>query len=81
MRDWKDMSLEEKKAVKGGTGSYFANKEKMEACIRKTTALLEGNPRAIALAWKIAWGCYLVNTPEEIAAYCIEQAKADENRK
>ncbi len=75
MKDWRKMPREERKAVKAELGGYFANKEKMEACLRTTTALLEGNPRATMLAWKIAWGCYLVNTPKEIAAYCIEQAE------
>ena len=67
------MPLSEREDAKAKR-SFHANKELMDACLRRTLALLEDNPWATARAWKLAWGCYLVNTPEEIAAYCIEQA-------
>lgn len=75
MRDWREMTPEERKASRAGRDFYDC-KELMDARLRDTMALLTGKPFAIARAWKIAWGCYLVNTPEEIAAYCIEQAEA-----
>ena len=73
MKDWRTMPLEERKKALS-EGSQFSRKEKADACLRRTLAILEDKPFAVARAWKIAWGCYLVNTPEEIAAYCIEQA-------
>lgn len=69
MRDWRKMTPEERKEARGGR-SYHICKEKMDACLWDTLALLTGDSFAIARAWKIAWGCYLVNTPEEIAAHC-----------
>lgn len=73
MKDWRAMSLEERKEALAD-GSQSSRKERMDACLRRTLAILEDKPFAVARAWKIAWGCYLVNTPGEIAAYCIEQA-------
>ena len=75
MRDWREMTPEERKASRAGR-DFHACKELMDARLRDTLALLAGNAFAIARAWKIAWGCYLVNTQEEIAAYCIEQVEA-----
>lgn len=75
MRDWRKMTPEERKASRAGR-DFYTCKELMDAHLRDTLTLLAGNAFAAARAWKIAWGCYLVNTPEEIAAYCIEQAEA-----
>lgn len=75
MRDWRKMTAEERKEARAGRDFHIC-KELMDAKMRDTMAILVGKPFAIARAWKIAWGCYLVNTPEEIAAYCIEQAEA-----
>ena len=69
MRDWRKMTKEEKTAARAGRG-YYDCKELMDICLRDTLALLTDDPFATARAWKIAWGCYLVNTPGEIAAYC-----------
>jgi len=69
MKEWRTMTLEEREAARAGR-TFFASKKMMDDCLRRTLALLEGNPPAIARAWKIAWGNYLVNTPEEIAVYC-----------
>lgn len=77
MRDWREMTPEERKEARAGRNFYDC-KEIMDARMRDTMALLDGKPFAIARAWRIAWGCYLVNTPEEIATYCIEQAEAAE---
>lgn len=77
MRDWRKMTPEERKEARFGR-DFYTCKELMDARLRDTLALLNGNAFATARAWKIAWGCYLVNTPEEIAAYCIEQAEAAE---
>lgn len=73
MKDWRAMSTSERETARAGRG-FFANKEKMDACLRRTLAILEDKPLATEMAWGLAWGCYLINTPEEIAAYCIEQA-------
>lgn len=73
MRDWRKLTASEKEAAKAGRG-FHANKELMDSTLHRTLALLEGDAEATARAWKIAWGCYLVNTAEEIAAYCREVA-------
>ena len=75
MRDWRKMTPEERKEARAGR-DFHTCKELMDARLRDTLASLDGNAFAVARAWKIAWGCYLVNTPEEIAAYCVEQAEA-----
>ena len=80
MKDWRKMTPEERKEARAGRDFYDC-KKLIDSRMRDTMALLANNPFAAARAWKIAWGCYLVNTPEEIAAYCIERAKVDENRK
>jgi hypothetical protein len=77
MRDWRKMTPEERKEARAGR-DFHTCKELMDARLRDTLALLADNAFAAARAWKIAWGCYLVNTPEEIAAYCVEQAEAAE---
>ena len=69
MRDWREMTPEERKASRAGR-DFYTCKELMDARLRDTLALLADNA--------FAWGCYLVNTPEEIAAYCIEKAEAAE---
>ena len=63
MKDWRRMTPEEREAARVGR-EYHTCKELMVA------SLLTGDQFAAARAWKIAYGCYLVNTPEEIAAYC-----------
>jgi len=73
MKDWREMTPEERKEARAGRNLHTC-KEMMDACLRATLALLTGDPFATARAWKIAWGCYLVNTPEEIATYCKAQA-------
>ena len=73
MRDWRKMTPEERKEARAGR-DFHTCKELMDARLRDTLALLDGNAFAVARAWKIAWGCYLVNTPEEIAAYCKAMA-------
>lgn len=74
MKDWRAMPLEDRQKAMAEGGGQFSRKEKMDACLRQTMNLLDGNSKALALAWKLAWGCYLVNTPEEIVAYCTELA-------
>lgn len=80
MKDWRGMTAEERKEARAGR-AFHTCKELMDSRMRDTMALLANNPFAVARAYKIAWGCYLVNTPEEIAAYCIEQAKAGKRMK
>lgn len=71
MRDWRKMTASEKAEARAGRGAH-ANKELMDNTLRRTLAMLEGDAEATARAWKIAWGCYLVNTAEEIASFCRE---------
>lgn len=73
MRDWRSMTTSEKEEARAGRGAH-ANKVLMDNTLRRTLALLEGDAKATARAWKIAWGCHLVNTAEDIAAYCREVA-------
>lgn len=70
MIDWRTLSQEEREKARDQVPGRAARKEKMDACIKETLRLLEGNLPATAKAWKLAWGTYLVNTPEEIAAHC-----------
>lgn len=73
MRDWRKMTKEEKVEARAGR-DFHTCKALMDARLRDTMALLTGDPFSTARAWKIAWGCYLVNTPEEIAAHCKAEA-------
>lgn len=73
MREWKTLTPTEKETARAGRG-HFACKEKMDTCLRDTLALLTGNAAATEMAWSITWGDYLVNSPEEIADYCKNEA-------
>ncbi len=53
-------------------GHYVADK------LKETLEFLSGNMRAYNHAWTIAQGNYYINTPAEIAEYCIQWAKSDE---
>lgn len=76
MKQWSMMSLEERKAARAQRGRY-STQEKMDTCLRETLGLLSGDAAATEQAWKIAWGNYLVNTPDEIADYCKAEAKRE----
>lgn len=71
MKDWKTMSQAEKDAVKFGS---FQTRQQADSCLHDVLALLWGNEAATKVAWSLAYGCYAVNTPEEIVAYCREVA-------
>lgn len=75
MREWRNLTLEQREAERDKVPGHFNRREKMNACLTATLELLKGNQFAQAKAWKLAWGNFLINTPEEIAAYCIEAAK------
>lgn len=76
MRSWLTLTKDEKVAARGGR-RQFENKERMNRCLQDVLALLTGDAKATAKAWKITWGNYLINTPAEIVAYCKAAAVQD----
>lgn len=70
MRDWRSLTPEERRAERDKVPGEFARKQHMDANLAATLDLLKDDQFAQAKAWKVAWGCYLINTPEEIAAHC-----------
>lgn len=73
MTNWPNLTADERAAARAGRDSYTL-KEKMNNCLYDALALLKGNDAAREIAWKLPWGNYLVNTAEEIAAYCKAEA-------
>ncbi len=73
MTNWPNLTADERAAARAGRDSYTL-KEKMNNCLYDALALLKGNDAAREIAWKLPWGNYLVNTAEEIAAYCKTKA-------
>ena len=74
MKEWLNLTKDERAEARAGRGRY-ENKQRMDDCLAAVLAILKGNAGATAKAWKVAWGNYLINTPEEIATYCREAAK------
>ena len=74
MRDWRTLTQEERKAERDKVPGEYARKQRMNANLAATLDLLKDDQFAQAKAWKVAWGCYLINTPEEIAAHCLAEA-------
>lgn len=70
MRNWKSLTREERKTERDKVPGEYARKQFMDANLAATLDLLKDNQFAQAKAWKVAYGCYLINTPEEIAAHC-----------
>lgn len=70
MRNWKSLTREERKAERDKVPGEYARKQFMDANLAATLDLLKDNQFAQAKAWKVAYGCYLINTPEEITAHC-----------
>lgn len=70
MREWSELPLEERKAERDKVPGTINRREKMDACLAATLELLKDDQFAQAKVWKIAWGNFLINTPEEIAAHC-----------
>lgn len=70
MRNWKSLTREERKAERDKVPGEYARKQFMDTNLAATLDLLKDNQFAQAKAWKVAYGCYLINTPEEIAAHC-----------
>ena len=68
MRDWRSLTPEEQKAERDKVPGEYARKQRMNANLAATLDLLKDDQFAQAKAWKVAWGCYLINTPEEILA-------------
>ena len=75
MRNWKSLTREERKAERDKVPGEYARKQFMDANLAATLDLLKDNQFAQAKAWKVAYGCYLINTPEEIAARAAAHGK------
>ncbi len=69
MKDWLKLTEDEKVAARDGAGQ-FEIKERMNNCLNSVMNLLDGDAKALATAWKLPWGNYLINKPAEIVAYC-----------
>ena len=69
MKEWSTMTRVERMAARDGWGR-FERRVKMDGTLENVLDLLAGDERATEEAWKLPWGNYLVNTAEEIAAYC-----------
>lgn len=78
MRDWRTLTPEERKAERDKVPGSFERRTRMDACLAATLELLKGDQFAQAEAWKVTYGNYLINTPEEIAAHCREAANGKE---
>lgn len=71
MREWSELSLEERQAERAKAGgTRYDQRVKMDTCFQMVIGLLGDDSFAQAKAWKLTWGNYLINTPEEIAAHC-----------
>lgn len=70
MREWTTLTQEERIAERDKVPGSFERKTHMDACLAATLELLKDDQFAQAKAWKISWGNFLINTPEEIAAHC-----------
>ena len=69
MRDWRILTQEERKVERDKVPGEFDRKQHMDANLAATLELLKDDQFAQAKAWKVAYGCYLINPPEEIAAH------------
>lgn len=74
MRDWRDLTQEEREAERDKVPCSSSRESLMRACFSATLQLLKDDQFAEARARKISWGSYLINTPEVIASYCREAA-------
>lgn len=74
MRHWTGLGPEERKAERDKIPGEYARRQHMDANLAATLELLKDDQFAQAKAWKVAFGCYLINTPEEIAAHCRAEA-------
>lgn len=70
MRDWRNLTQEERKAERDKIPRESDRKQLMNANMAATLDLLKDDQFAQAKAWKVSFGSYLINTPEEIAAHC-----------
>ena len=70
MEDWKSLTTEEKHAARAGRGEHELSTVQNN-CLKSVLGLLYGHADATNRAWKIAWGNYLINPPEDIAAYLL----------
>lgn len=68
MKEWASLPPEERRAARTGR-SEFEARESMNSCLNSVLGLVKGNAAATNKAWKISWGNYLINTPEEIAEH------------
>lgn len=75
MKKWENLTKEEKQNARAGRSEYETNQIKNN-CLKTTLGLLKNDSAAQRRAWKIAWGNYLINTPDEIAAHLKQAANA-----
>lgn len=71
MRDWKSLSEQEQRQVRSGL-TRDEQEKIMTECRNAVLAQLKNQARATHRAWKLSWGSYLINSPEEIVKYCLE---------
>lgn len=70
MTDWRTLTAAQRKAEKARFPSPFAASEHARETLSDTLALLKDDPAGQLTARKIAFGCYLINDPLDIAAHC-----------
>lgn len=70
MRDWRSLTPEERKVERDKVPGEYDRKQRMNANLTATLDMLKDDQLAQAKAWKVSYGSYLINTPEEIAAHC-----------
>lgn len=78
MRDWRSLTQNERQVERDKIPGEYDRKQRMDANLAATLELLKDDQFAQAKAWKVSYGSYLINTPEEIAAYCRAVAHGKE---
>lgn len=75
-RDFGKMSERERmEAIHSVPGTDHTRLDMAQEKVKQTDKLLEGNPQAKRLCHHIALGYYVLNTPEQMAEYCIALVK------
>lgn len=70
MREWTTLTPAERREERDRFPNESTRSIEMNACAAAVAELLRREPAAQAIARKVTWGNYLINTPEEIAAHC-----------
>lgn len=74
MRDWRNLSDQERWEARSGL-TRDEQEKIMTECRNAVLAQLKNQAKATRRAWKLAWGSYLINSPEEIVKYCLEEVQ------